>query len=307
MITAVVTVYNEEKTIVPLLDALSSQTKKIDEIIIVDAFSSDVTVEKIKNFIKEKKAKNILLFRKKGNRSTGRNFGISKAKGDIILVTDAGCIPNKNWTQFISSAFKKNTDVVSGFYYPRAKTPFKQALAAYTCVMPDRLNPREFLPSSRSVGFKKSAWEKVGGYPENLDTCEDLVFARNLKKAGVKFIFEKRAYVVWPQEENIISAFRQLYGYAKGDGQALYIRQQTPFLYGRYGVGMVLLILALVNKSYYLVLFLILALAGYLVWSIFKNQKYVTSSMKFFYLPLLQIVSDIAVIFGMTAGVFSRK
>ncbi len=307
MIACVVTVYNEEDTIVPLLEALVGQIKRIDEIIIVDAFSKDATYKYVKNFIEERKKKNIFLYRKKGNRSKGRNYGIKMAKSKTILVTDAGCIPDKNWSKYLSNCFRKNVDVVSGFYYSGAKTPFTKSLSTYTCVMEDRIDVKNYLPSSRSIAFKKEAWEKVNGYPEHLDTCEDLVFARELRKKGFRFVFEKKAFVIWPQQKNIISAFVQFYNYARGDGQALYIRQQTPLLYGRYIIGLLLLGMALYYKSFWLFIFLIVAFIGYLMWAIAKNNKYIKSNLKYFYLPLLQVASDIAVLSGMIVGFVNRK
>ena len=42
-----------------------------------------------------------------------------------------------------------------------------------------------FLPSGRSIAFKKSAWKEVGGYPENLYTGEDTLFDLKLKEKGL--------------------------------------------------------------------------------------------------------------------------
>ena len=304
--SCVVTVFNEEESIVLLLNALVAQTIVPSEIIFVDAGSTDKTQEIIQSFSKKYKNSNIKLFIKKGNRAVGRNFGITKSKGKIILVADAGCIPDKNWVKNLLRNFKGNVDVVSGFYYSGARTPFTQSAAAYTCVMEEKVNPLDFLPSSRSIAFKKSIWKKVGGYPEYLDTCEDLVFSRNLKKTGAQFVFERKAFVIWPQETNIISAFNQLYGYAVGDGQALYIRAQTPLLFGRYLVGIILLVLCIFYESMHLLLFLIVGLLLYLSWAVLKNKRFVESQRAYFYLPLLQLTSDIAVILGMVKGFMRR-
>ena len=52
------------------------------------------------------------------------------------------------------------------------------------CPTRDEVDPATFLPSSRSVAFRKAAWAAVGGYPEWLDYCEDLVFDLSLRERG---------------------------------------------------------------------------------------------------------------------------
>jgi glycosyltransferase involved in cell wall biosynthesis len=304
MTSFVTTVLNEEKSITQFLESIYAQTKLPDEIIIVDAGSTDNTILKLSEFkIPKGNVPNIKLIFKKGNRSVGRNEGIKKAKGDIILVSDAGCILDKNWVKNITETFKdKKNSVSSGYYFPVCKNVFQRCLAAYTSVMPDRVNPEKFLPSSRSVAFRKPAWQKVKGYPEELDTCEDLVFSQKLKKAGFKFKFIKEAFVYWPQRKNLWQAFKQLFTYAKGDGQAHFIRLQTPFLFARYFIGLILAIGYLLWGNFTSLIALLLLIVAYLLWSIFKNYKYVKKKGALYLLPLLQLISDAAVILGMSLG-----
>lgn len=298
-------VLNEEKTIDSFLGSLRSQSKKPDEVVIVDGNSTDETVERIKNYesrIKEKRIEFKLIV-KKGNRSVGRNEAIKNATGDIIISSDAGCVLDKNWVKNITEPFKSpKVDVVAGYYKPITNNIFEKCLSAYTCVMEDRLDKNNFLPSSRSIAFRKSVWEKSGGYPQNLNTCEDLVFASRLKKQGYIFVFQQNAFVLWPQKKNIKEAFKQLFSYATGDGQAHYFRPQTPFLFLRYLIGFVLLIVYFAYKSYVILNTFILLLFLYLAWSIYKNYQYVNHIKAFFILPLLQFTSDAAVIFGTVVG-----
>ena len=191
-LSIICTVLNEEKTIEKFIDSILKQTVAPDELVIVDGGSTDNTISKIQN----SKAKiqqyglKIKTIIKKGNRSVGRNEAIKNSSGDIILVSDSGCVLDKDWIKNITKPFKdKNIDVVSGYYKPVTKNIFQKCLAAYTSVMPDKIDKENFLPSSRSVAFRKSAWKKAGGYPENLNTCEDLVFDKNLKNKNAKFIF----------------------------------------------------------------------------------------------------------------------
>ena len=302
-VTFIATVLNEENTITKLLDSLSNQTKKVNEIIIVDAGSTDKTVFAINQFTK---IKSVILVKKKGNRSVGRNFAIKKATGEIIVASDAGCILKSDWVEKITEPFKdRAVDVVAGYYKPIVKNIFQKSLATYTSVMPDRVTS-DFLPSSRSIAFRKNAWQKIGGYPENLSTCEDLVFARNLKRTGFKFKVEKKAIVNWPQRETLLQAFLQFFSYAKGDGKAGYLRRQTPLLFLRCVIGGLLIAIAIYKNSLLLLLLCLFLFFLYCLWSVGKNYRYVKSTSAFVYLPLLQILSDIAVFFGMTIGFFQQ-
>lgn len=301
----ITTVFNEEKTIERLLESLLKQKELPSEIVIVDAFSNDRTMAILNDF-KKKHPKLLKLFQKKGNRSKGRNYAIKNAKSDIIAVSDSGCTLKKDWFYEITKPFEeKGTDVVAGFYKPTIHSVFEKCLSTYTCVMEDRLT-ESFLPSSRSVAFKKKVWQKEKGYPEHLNTCEDLFFARKLKKRGYKFVVNKRAVVYWPQRKNLFQAFRQFFSYAKGDGMALYVRRQTPLLYARVIIG-ALLLLGLLSTRNSVLLFIIAVLFFlYVLWSIIKNYRYVKDGMAILYLPLLQITSDVAVFLGMTIGFLGR-
>lgn len=298
--TFITTVLNEKEGIKKLLESLLSQTKKPSEIIIVDGGSVDGTKDIIQSYRKKFKKTSFFVLSEKGNRSKGRNYAIKRAKNQIIVVTDAGCRLPKDWFYKITKPFEnKKIDVVAGYYKPVTRNVFEKALSTYTCVMPDKVTSG-FLPSSRSVAFKKNAWEKVGGYPEYLDTCEDLVFAKKMKDVGLNFFVAKNAYVNWPQRKNMIEAFWQFFAYAKGDGMARYIRFGTPFLYSRF-IIMLALFFAPINLLLKITIIFFLLLF-YAFWANIKNYKYVRNIKALLYLPLLQIVSDIAVILGMTYG-----
>jgi len=308
-ISLITTVFNEETEIGRFIESILNQSTVPEEIVIVDGRSTDKTVDRINDYrlkIKEKGIKFKLISRK-GNIATGRNEAIKNAKNNTILVSDVGCILHRDWVKNISAPFEdKKVDVVAGFYEPKANSVFEKCLATYTSVMPGKIDPENFLPSSRSVAFRKSAWKKVSRYPEWLDTCEDLFFARELKRNGFKFKFQKNALVFWPQRKNLNEAFKQFYNYAKGDGTARYIRPNTPFLFLRYVLGLVLLFIGFITQSTTSYAVIILLLVGYTLWSINKNYKYVKDPLAFIYLPTLQFMSDLAVISGMSIG-FSKS
>lgn len=297
-ITLVTTVKNEEAHILSFLESIASQTKRPDEIVIVDAYSTDNTYSLIKKFPLK-----ITLFRKKGNRAIGRNTAIKKSGGSVIAVSDVGCVLDRYWLERITKPFENlSVYVVAGFYKPKTNGVFQRCLSTYTCTMPDKLNKKKFLPSSRSIAFRKKAWESVGGYPENLDTCEDLMFDKKLKKSGMRFVTVSNAIVFWPQRKNIFEAMKQFYLYANGDGKARFIRRTIPFLYGRYILGIFILVFIYLTRTYELFALVILLVMVYMTWSIQKNFRYVRNWKGYIYLPLLQLTSDICVLTGTTLG-----
>lgn len=311
-VSFITTVFNEERDIKKLLESLAAQTKLPDEIVVVDGGSTDSTMSILSSYTFPSHTSNnkkivFKIILKKGNRSVGRNEAIRQSTGDVIAVTDSGCMLDEHWLEKITQPFENHDiDVVSGFYKPVCDSIFEKSLAAYTCVMPDHVVPEDFLPSSRSVAFRRSVWKKAGGYPEYLDTCEDLAFDRELKRVEASFVFVKDAIVYWPQRVSFEAAFRQFYTYAVGDGMAHYFRPQLPLLFLRYIIGVVLLLIYLLVRTPLAADGLIISVCGYILWSIRKNYRYVEDPQAYFYLPALQFVADIAVMGGTIVGAVKR-
>ena len=308
-VSLVVTVLNEEKEIERFLDSVVGQSLKPDEVIVVDGGSTDWTLKKL-----IRKDLNLRVLVEAGaNRSQGRNRGIELAKNQIIAVTDCGCVLDKNWLWEITRPFEdEKVAVVAGYYLPLAKNVFQKCVAPYFCVMPKEIKERkrkdnfEFLPSSRSFAFRKSVWQKVGGYPETMNFCEDLAFDQMIKKAGFKFYFAPKAIVYWPQRNNLKSVFRQFFNYATGDGQVFFSPYQTHTLkislvYARYFLALVLVLLAL--KFAPLWGLLAVGFLAYIFWAVAKNYRHVNNLKALFWLPVLQFTSDFGVMLGTIKGI----
>ena len=303
------TVLNEEETVENLFNSITAQTKNPDEIIIVDGGSTDNTLSVISNFqfpISNKKIKVRTLVRR-GNRSVGRNEAINNATGDIILCTDAGNTLDKDWVKNIIKPFEDpKVDVVAGYYKGEAKNIFQKCLIPYVLVMPDRANPNNFLPATRSMAFRKSVWEKNGGFDEKLSHNEDYAFARKLKENKFNIVFAKDAIVNWMPPKSIWKAFIMFFRFAYGDAEAGIYRPKALFVLARYLFGIILFIFFLFTNSLFLFVLLWVFLLNYITWSILKNYRYVRSSIVMIYLPLIQFISDIAVIFGTAIGFMTR-
>lgn len=305
-ISVVITILNEEKTIEKLLNSLVLQTHQPSEVIIADGGSIDNTVQLIKSWQKGHQKFPLMLFIKKGNRSVGRNYAITQAKNEWIAITDAGCEPHKNWLKnLIKTASDKKCEVVAGYYQGIAKTNFQQAVIPYALVMSDKVNPDTFLPATRSMMMKKSVWEKLGGFDEELSDNEDYALAKKMTNEKVKICFANDAIVNWIPRDNFRDFLKMIYRFAKGDAFAGIFRPKVLLIFARYlfACGLLYLVYRLFG-FWYLFGVLILIFGAYFMWSIQKNIKYVPDG--WYYLPLLQIGADLAVMWGSVVGIVRR-
>lgn len=303
----ITTVFNEEKTITFLLDSIRKQLKKPDEIIIVDGGSKDKTALLIKSWIKNLKSedlkKRIKFIIKKGNRSVGRNEAVKRATSKIIISSDSGCILDKNFIKNIIEPFKDDkVDVVAGFYKGLASSAFQKSLIPYVLVMPDKVNPKKFLPAARSMAFKKLIWKKVGGFPQEYSYNEDYVFAKKLEKVNAKIIFKRNAVVYYIPRKDIFESFSMFFKFAYGDAESGILRPKVLLVFLRYIFIIWLLIYSYIFKLAFITKAILYILLLYIVWSVWKNYRYVKAKRGFIYLPAIQFTSDIAIIIGTSFG-----
>jgi len=108
-ISVVIPTFNSESTIKPCLKSLLEQTsQKSFEIIIVDS-GHDNTKEICKKFDKVRYyfASDCL------SPGSARNFGVKKAKGDLIVFLDSDCIAPKDWLEKIIKDFNEYPNIVA--------------------------------------------------------------------------------------------------------------------------------------------------------------------------------------------------
>jgi glycosyltransferase involved in cell wall biosynthesis len=309
-VSIVITVFNEGKTIASLLDSLVNQTLKPDQIMVIDGGSTDNTAEIVRHY--EKKYRPVKLFVEKCSRARGRNIGVEMAKFEIIAMTDAGCIADKNWLKEITMPFKnEEVDIVAGFYSMVGETPFQKAETIFLGVMPSKFDIK-FLPSTRSIAFRKKVWEKIGGFPESkLNSAEDTDFNYKAVKLGVKYAHRKNARVEWEMPISLKEFFNKIFDYAKWDARygiwwhpvQMFASHNIKvlFVYLRYVIGLILFFKAISNPSLFIIL-AILVLA-YICWAfrkVYIETRNVNSGL---WGIVLQFTTDIAVMWGFIKGV----
>jgi glycosyltransferase involved in cell wall biosynthesis len=319
MISVIATVLNEGDNIRRLMDSLCAQTRRPDEIVIVDGGSRDNTVAVLREY--EGRLPLRVLVEPGANISAGRNRAIAAAQGDIIAVTDAGVTLDRGWLEHLTRPLLDDPalHVVGGFFRADPYTLFEAVLGAATLPLEDEIKAETFLPSSRSVAFRKRAWEAVGGYPEWLDFCEDLIFDLRLKQAAPPFAFASRA-VAWFRPRQSLRAFYKQYTlYARGDGKADLWRKRHAIRYVTYLIAAPLLIILGLRRPLFLVPLLLggalylrapyRRLAPVLREAAAMNRVRVTLGSNLYAIalvPAIRVTGDIAKMLGYPAGLWWR-
>ncbi len=197
MISVIVPAFNSEKTIGKTISSvLEQKTAKEFELIIVDDKSTDNTVKKIKEF------KKVILVEQKKNSgpAVARNSGAEKAKGEIILFTDADCVAEKNWLEEMIKPFE-NPEVigVQGAYKTKQNSLTARFVQIEIEDRYDLMKKKEFIDfiGSYSAGYRKKTFLEFNGFNENFPAAsgEDPELSFRMEKKGLKLVFNSNAVV----------------------------------------------------------------------------------------------------------------
>ncbi len=313
MISVIGTVYNERESIHRLLDSLCEQTRPPDDVVIVDGGSTDGTPDVMQPYTHRLPLRVIVV--PGANISAGRNRAFAESTGDIIAITDAGVTLPPDWLEQLTNPFTadESVGVVAGFFRAEPYTVFEAAMGATVLPLADEIDAETFLPSSRSVAVRRAAYERVGGYPEWLDYCEDLIFDLRLKQV-TPFAFAPDACVGFRPRGSLRAFYKQYYLYARGDGKADLWRKRHAIRYVTYLVALpALLILGFVQHPAWWGL---LVLGGvYYLGGAYRRlptvlRAYATSQRlsawdvvyAVLLVPVIRIVGDVAKMIGYPVG-----
>jgi len=304
-VSVVIPVRNEEKTVLKLLESLDLQTVKASEVIIVDGGSTDSTIDIVNSFIASHPCYKLLVA-ESANIARSRNIGISSASCDIIALTDSGVVLDKHWLENLVKRFDR-ADFVGGVYVGSGDSLLQQAIAILQYPKLDRLDEKKFLPSSRSVAFKRKVWKAVGGYPEWLEKAEDTFFDLKVKDSKFQVSIAKDAIVYWQPRSSLKQLFSQYLSYAEWDLRAglLFRLKWYRLLFLAYFLVLLFLFLSLVfSPLWFLVLvFFVCAYLGASGVRVFLKTR---CGPSFLVGPAIKIVIFMAETVGILKGIFRK-
>ncbi|MCR4336101.1 MAG: glycosyltransferase family 2 protein [archaeon] len=152
------------------------------------------------------------------------NFGIKKAKGEIIAITSDDCIPNNDWLEKINLAFDEDKEIsaVTGKTIKNKGRIFDHGVE----------HLKGILGPASNMAFKKNKLIEIGGYDENFRFYrEETVLHFKLLNNNEKIVFKENVIVFHPlRKSSPLNIFKEL-EYIRTE---ILLSKQYPLLFKKY-------------------------------------------------------------------------
>jgi glycosyltransferase involved in cell wall biosynthesis len=171
IVSVVITTKNEDQNIRRCIQSILNQTYGNLELILVDNYSNDRTVEIGKEY-------GARVFLKGNERSDQRNYGVKMANGSYVIYLDADMILSKNLIAECVEECERNH--IDALYIP------ERIVGAGFWILVRNFE-RSFYTGTiiDAVRFvRKSIFEEIGGFDEELIGPEDWDFDRRVRAVG---------------------------------------------------------------------------------------------------------------------------
>ena len=230
-VSLIATVLNAEEHIGAFLASVAAQTRTPDEVVIVDGGSTDGTVAALRA------ADGIAFIEESGaNIARGRNLAIAQATHEVIAVADADCAYGPEWLAALLEPLEAGADVAMGWTEPVTDSLLGACVSSLGMPLSsDEVHPSTFMPSARSVAFRREAIDAVGGYPEWLAIGEDMWVNHRWRERAFDLRFAPEAVARWHPRGSLGDIWTQYVKYARGDGQAGMYPERHALRAGVYG------------------------------------------------------------------------
>jgi GT2 family glycosyltransferase len=209
------------------LAALERQTRRVDEVVIVDngpdAETETVAREAGARYVPEPRR----------GYGSARNRGLAEARGEVLYFLDDDCLAEPDWAERLFEAVASGRADLAGGSRVSGRTGLAARLE-YLSTDGPVLSPR--LPagpvmhlSTSNLIFKREVVERVGAFDEKLAMCEDRDFTARARDRGFRLRFEPAARVThFSSVHRPADYFARMRHYGKGTSQYFAQRPEEP-------------------------------------------------------------------------------
>jgi cellulose synthase/poly-beta-1,6-N-acetylglucosamine synthase-like glycosyltransferase len=214
-VSIVVAARNEQQNLPALFPALLAQDYPLDklEIVLVDDRSEDQTWNILSDAAAQYPRVKALRIANRlpdyAPKKRALDAGIRAATGEIILLTDADCLPPPTWTRAMVHYYRDDIDAVAGYspYVFRPQTPqFLRGMLSLDCFAFAAVAAasagwgQPLTPTGTNLSYRRQTYLAVGGFEpiKQWVSGDDDLFIRHLAErtnTRVAYALDPRAYV----------------------------------------------------------------------------------------------------------------
>ena len=199
-VSVLLSVFNNENTILESLNSILNQTYRNLEVLVIDDGSSDKTLKKIETV----KDKRLLIFKNTKNIGLTKslNLLIAKANGNYIARQDADDVSDKHRIESQIMYLKKyNLDACTTRAYIKNTT---KVIPNFSYYLPQKLVVKIKNPFIHgTLLISKSVLNRIGNYNENFIYAQDYKLFTDLLKNDYKIGTIKKSLYCLNMTENI--------------------------------------------------------------------------------------------------------
>ena len=214
-------IYIVKKNLPKVLEILKKEKTDKKELIIVDDKSTDGSFEYLKDFKKNNSKYDVDIKVAQNEKNLGFssnvNNGVKLATGEVIILLNTDVIPRQDFIEPLLKHFADQDVFAVGcideslegdriVLRGRGIGKWQRGFLVHRAGALDRGNT--LWVSGGSGAFRKSIWEKLGGFEElyNPFYWEDIDLSYRALKSGYKIIFEKNSVVRHEHEKGTIKS-----------------------------------------------------------------------------------------------------
>jgi glycosyltransferase AglE len=198
-VSVIIPVFNDATDLKLTLVALQQQDYARDqlEIIVVDNGSSDQSITIAQQFTN---VHVICEHHYIGSPYSARNRGLEIAKGQIIALLDATCLPTRQWvSSAIKALIQRDADLVGGevsFRFVADVPSLGEMCDAISNInMRDSILENDYAKTA-NLFIKKEVFDKIGYFPEGLRSGGDVRWTKKATENGFVLIYSQEAEVI---------------------------------------------------------------------------------------------------------------
>lgn len=208
LISVVIPTYNAAKVLPHCLSSLEHQTiprERLD-IIVVDDGSTDGTLDVARGFGAR------VVCQEHSNQSAARNKGAATALGEIVLFTDADCVPAADWVEAMVRPFDdpkvfgvkgryrtKQAGILPRFIQQEYEEKYRRLAKSAVIDFVD----------SYSAGYRRQVLLDLDGFDPSFPAVEDIELSFRISGRGYRLVFAKDAFVYHRHRESYREYFRK--------------------------------------------------------------------------------------------------